>query len=149
MRKVANSNPLRLAAIEQLKMKHQKLIVFYNFDYELEILRTLSLGETEVAEWNGHKHESIPDTESWVYLVQYAAGAEGWNCVSTDAMCFYSLPYSYKLFHQAFGRIDRLNTPFVDLWYYTLVSRSLIDKAISKSLRGKKSFNEKGLGMDK
>jgi len=108
---------------------------------------TLDSGSTyqnvEVAEWNGHLHQEIPKTDRWVYLVQYVAGAEGWNCVETDAMCFYSLTYSYKIWHQAFGRIDRLNTLFTDLYYYVLMSNSPIDKAISKSLAGKKSFNEK------
>lgn len=100
-----------------------------------------------VAEWNGHKHESIPDTDRWVYLVQYVAGSEGWNCTATDAMCFYSLTYSYKNFHQAHGRIDRLNTPFIDLYYYTLLSKSLIDRAVQKSLLAKKSFNESKMAL--
>jgi hypothetical protein len=155
MRKVVNSDSSRLITIRGLMEKHSKLIVFYNFDYELEILRTL--GNTTqielsmknpgqktftVAEWNGHKHEEIPDTDRWVYLVQYVAGAEGWNCVETNAVCFYSLTYSYKIFHQAKGRIDRLNTPFTELNYYVLLSKSMIDVAIMRSLRSKQSFNE-------
>jgi hypothetical protein len=239
MRKVANSHESRLSAIRGLMEKHPKLIVFYNFDYELELLRTLtssdflksngekpihqstsfddeqailhmmdrsetidmveqtqihaSIGSSNtssqsrlpmgqfvsvvvgpstqlslkseedvttttsttasgstmdldpsfaIAEWNGHKHQEIPETDRWVYLVQYVAGSEGWNCVETDAMVFYSLTYSYKNFHQAHGRIDRLNTGFVDLHYYTLLSKSMIDRAVMGSLRKKKSFNE-------
>lgn len=142
MRKVVNSSPARLEAVRDITSKHPKLIVFYNFDYELEILRSLA-NFTTIAEWNGHKHEPIPDTESWVYLVQYVAGAEGWNCTLTDAMVFYSLTYSYKLFHQAHGRIDRLNTAFLKLFFYTLVSDSQIDRAILKALEDKKNFNEK------
>ncbi len=217
MRKVVNSSPTRLEAIRSLMLKHPRLIVFYNFDYELEELRSLantipkakksettqerelcpneqiqtpasiasskaSVSYSEVwtssdsvsaviqpstrtgsqtttgsttsttmsgsgksfviAEWNGHKHEPIPDAESWVYLVQYQAGSEGWNCTETDAMAFYSLTYSYKNWHQAHGRIDRLNTPFSVLHYYVLMSDSMIDKAIARALKSKKSFNE-------
>jgi len=263
-RKVVNSDPTRLLSVRTLMEKHPRLIVFYNFDYELEQLRTLtsenqislgassgrtdtaqqrengsdqtlnlrsldqgvaaqdvepsdssrsmsktrsgtstitrsneiqrlqdsiqrdrnlssnlassgksgvmttlsqSVGSTCVAkssqsssplpgissdvvlaEWNGHKHDSVPTSERWVYLVQYAAGSEGWNCITTDAMVFYSLTYSYKNWHQAFGRIDRLNTPYSTLYYYALVSKSWIDLAIRKSLSAKKSFNESSFG---
>jgi hypothetical protein len=142
MRKVVNSDASRLQAVRSLMQKHDRLIVFYNFNYELDILRQLGGSGVSIAEWNGHKHETIPETDKWVYLVQYVAGAEGWNCTSTDAMCFYSLTYSYKNFMQAQGRIDRLNTPFTDLYYYVLMSTSAIDRAVHLSLSGKKMFNE-------
>lgn len=141
MRKIVNADPSRLETVRSLLMDHPRLIIFYNFDFELEILRELN-DDFNVAEWNGHKHEEVPKTDSWVYLVQYVAGSEGWNCISTDAMVFYSLTYSYKNWHQAFGRIDRLNTTYSDLYYYVLKSKSAIDLAISKSLKAKKNFNE-------
>lgn len=148
MRKLVNSDGSRLETIFTLMDYHPKMIIFYNFDYELEILRRL--GETyPLAEWNGHKHEEIPETDSWVYLVQYAAGSEGWNCTATDTIVFYSLCYSYKLFHQAHGRIDRLDTPFIVLNYYILKSKSTIDRMISGALRDKKSFNESALKRTK
>lgn len=247
-RKVSNTDPSRLASIQALQKKHKRLIVFYNFDYELEILRTLGqppisttsvsisnpllktnsdssttsskeealvrlaqlrdskartqfvpsgfvdtpslpsstmsgptspkisttkspiIGETSgpskikserlsqakmsslsiesssgvtVAEWNGHKHQPVPTTDEWIYLVQYRAGAEAWNCVATDAMAFYSMTYSYKDFEQSQGRIDRLNTKYTHLWYYLLISEAWIDTAIKKSLDSKQDFNEK------
>lgn len=141
MRKVVYSHPSRLAMVRNLMKRHPRLIIFYNFDHELKQLRSLS-GETCVAEWNGHKHEEIPDADQWVYLVQYTAGAEGWNCTTTDAMIFYSLTYSYKQWHQAHGRIDRLNTPFSILHYYVLLSEASIDKAVNMTLKTKHSFNE-------
>ena len=128
-------------AVRKLMDSHDKLIIFYNFDYELEMLRLLGK-YIPVAEWNGHRHEDIPTGDKWVYLVQYVAGSEGWNCIDTDAVVFYSLTYSYKNWHQAHGRIDRLNTPFTDLYYFTLKSKSVIDQAIAKSLSGKRNFNE-------
>lgn len=148
MRKVVNSSSSRIQALLELINVHPKLIVFYNFNYELEAMRTaladVSYGDStlSVAEWNGHKHQQIPKTDRWVYLVQYAAGAEGWNCVETNAEVFFSLTYSYRQMHQAIGRIDRLNTPFDVLYYYVFLSNSAIDSAIAKSLDAKRDFNE-------
>ena len=142
-RKIVNTDESRQVALLEIFEKHPKLIVFYNFDYELAILRGLYYGEkVKIAEWNGHNHQPIPTCKSWVYLVQYTAGCEGWNCVKTDTIVFYSQNYSYKVMAQAAGRIDRLNTPYSDLYYYHLKSRSGIDLAISKALRDKKNFNE-------
>jgi hypothetical protein len=144
MRRAVNTHPSRLEMILRLQESHKRLIVFYNFDYELEILRTLgSEYNLNIAEWNGHKKQPIPSTNEWVYLVQYVAGAEGWNCIETDAICHYSLTYSYKNFEQTQGRIDRLNTPYTNLYYYPLVSDSFVDRAIRRSLERKKNFNEK------
>lgn len=145
-RKIANADLSRLDEVKKILIDKKKVIIFYNFDYELFILRSLNrIDGISVAEWNGHKHETIPDTDSWVYLVQYTAGCEGWNCIETDTIIFYSQNYSYKVMVQAAGRIDRLNTPFKDLYYYNLRSNSIIDKSIYKALRSKKSFNEKAL----
>lgn len=142
-RKIVNSDESRQVALLEIFEDHPKLIIFYNFDYELDILRgVFNEAGVTVAEWNGHRHDTIPTSESWVYLVQYTAGAEGWNCIRTDTIVFYSQNYSYKIMHQAAGRIDRLNTPYKDLYYYHLKSRSGIDLAISRALKDKKQFNE-------
>lgn len=143
MRKVVNSDLRRISFVEQLFEKHQKIIVFYNFNYELDLLLNMAdKMKVPYAQWNGHRHELIPETDKWLYFVQYAAGAEGWNCIETNAMIFYSQNYSYKATTQAAGRIDRLNTPFVDLYYYHLTSTSTIDLSIKKAFDNKKDFNE-------
>ncbi len=142
-RRIVNSSESRQQAILQVFEDHPKMIVFYNFDYELDILMNLGWGtDVEVGQWNGHKHQPIPESDSWVYLVQYTAGCEGWNCIKTDTIVFYSQNYSYKVMVQAAGRTDRLNTPYTDLHYFHLKSRSGIDLAISKALKEKKNFNE-------
>lgn len=143
LRKVVNTDESRQTKLLELLEDHPRAIIFYNFDYELDILKSLYYGDgVEVAEWNGHKHQPIPESKKWVYLVQYTAGAEGWNCIKTNTIIFYSQNYSYKIMEQSSGRIDRLNTPFKDLYYYHLKSRSGIDLAISKALQQKKKFNE-------
>ena len=152
LRKVVNSDDSRMVALLEILEKTPRAIVFYNFDYELELLKetlstwvvsdTVQPGEViEVAEWNGHKHQPLPLGDRWVYLVQYTAGAEGWNCIKTDTIIFFSQNYSYKIMEQSAGRIDRLNTPYSDLYYYHLKTRSGIDLAISKALTEKKQFN--------
>ena len=144
IRRVVNEDPSKLEKLETIHKDHKKLIIFYNFDYELVMLREfgLRLGIL-TGEWNGHRHDPVPTSDSWLYLVQYNAGAEGWNCVTTNSMVFFSLSYSYRMTHQAAGRINRRNTPFQDLYYYYLYSDSGIDKAILKALKEKKDFNEK------
>ena len=144
LRRVVNTAVSRQLALLELFEKHPRMIIFYNFDYELDILKGLRYGsEVEISEWNGHKHQSIPEGTSWVYLVQYTAGAEGWNCITTDTIVFFSQSYSWRALEQACGRINRLNTPYTDLYYYHFKSRSDIDLAISRALRDKKNFNER------
>lgn len=149
LRRIVNSDESRVNALLELLDKNPKTIIFYNFDYEREVLLHV-LSEfmidghyLEIAEWSGHAHQPVPETDYWVYLVQYTAGCEGWNCIRTNTIIFYSLNYSYKVLEQASGRIDRLNTPFNDLYYYTLKSRSGIDLAIGKAISTKKKFNER------
>ncbi len=143
LRRCVNEDPSRIHTIKSILSKHPKLIVFYNYDYELDILKGELGLEYTVREWNGHVHQAIPTAPSWVYLVQYTAGAEGWNCIETNAIAFYSLNYSYKIMTQAAGRIDRLNTTFRDLYFYWLLSDAPIDQAVFSAIRAKKIFNER------
>lgn len=143
LRKVCNSSPAKINALLDIFDERQKIIVFYNYDYELEILKDICIQcRIEWAEWNGHKHQPIPDADSWMYLVQYTAGAEGWNCTKTDTIVFYSQNYSYKIMTQSAGRIDRMNTTYKDLYYYHIKTRSQIDKGIDRAISNKKKFNE-------
>lgn len=144
LRRLVNSDESRQVALLELIEKNPKAIIFYSFDYELEILKSIAYPEgTTVAEYNGHTHDPLPDGGKWVYLVNYASGNAGWNCITTNCIIFFSQSYSYKIMTQAAGRIDRLNTPYTDLYYYHLKTRSGIDLAISKALREKKKFNER------
>lgn len=143
LRKVVNSDPGRVSSLIDILMEKKKVIVFYNYDYELEILLNIDWpGNIEVAQWNGHKHQEIPKSDKWLYLVQYAAGNEAWNCIDTDTIVFYSQNYSYKVMKQASGRIDRLNTKFIDLYYYHFKSKAPIDIGIARAIKDKKRFNE-------
>ena len=143
LRRVVNSDPDRIIKLVELLEENKKTIIFYNFTYELDILRqTCEQMAIPYSEWNGEKHEPIQEGENWAYLVQYSAGAEGWNCITTNVIIFYSQNYSYKMTEQAMGRIDRMNTPYTDLYYYILKSNAPIDLAIGRALANKRNFNE-------
>ena len=143
MRKVVNSDISRIEHVDEIFTKFGKVIIFYNHIHELELLREYcEKNEIPYSEWNGQRHEEIPDTSRWIYLVQYTAGCEGWNCITTNVIIFFSQSYSYRQMEQAAGRIDRINTPFVNLYYYYLRSDAPIDLAIRRALRNKKNFNE-------
>lgn len=143
LRKLVNSDLSRVNSLLDILMEKKKVIVFYNYDYELDILLNVKWPKNvEVAQWNGHKHQEIPKSDMWIYLVQYAAGNEAWNCIDTDTIVFYSQNYSYKVMKQASGRIDRLNTKFINLWYYHFKSKAPIDIGISQAIKSKKRFNE-------
>jgi len=143
LRRVVNSDYTRLDALSAIYARHKKIIIFYNFNYELEILRNwCDIKNIIYSEWNGFNHDDIPNTKFWVYLCQYTSAKEAWNCISTDCIVFYSQTYSYKALEQSAGRIDRMNTSFKHLYYYHLVSEASIELAIQKSLKQKKNFNE-------
>lgn len=145
-RRVANEDPSRVSQLIKLLEENLKVIIFYNFDYELEIIREVCDSLCiRYNEWNGHKHEPLPEEGNlgWAYLVQYAAGCEAWNCITTNVIIFYSQNYSYKVMKQSAGRINRMNTPFKELYYYHLRSYAPIDLAIKRALSMKRNFNEK------
>lgn len=143
-RRIVNGDINRITKLKEILEIHKRIIVFYNFDYErysiLKLIKDMKIAHGEL---NGHIHSDIPENDRWIYIVQYNSGSEGWNCINTNVIVFFSLSYSYRMMHQAAGRIDRRNTPYKDLYYYYLYSNSSIDKAILKSLEKKKDFNEK------
>lgn len=143
-RMISNKDPSRVVELTKLLESHSTGIIFYNFDYELEIITDLLTKlQLPFTQWNGHKHEKILSGDSWFYVVQYQAACEAWNCITTNVIIFYSQNYSYRITKQSEGRINRKNTLFKDLYYYHLRSHSPIDMAIKRSLAQKKDFNEK------
>lgn len=144
LRRVCNDDNSRYLSLEKIIKTKPKVIVFYNFNYELERLRKFFTDQGfDIGEWNGQLHTDLPIGERWAYLCQYTAASEGWNCQTTDTIIFFSQNYSYKITEQAAGRIDRINSPFKDLYYYHLRSTAPIDLAIKRALSLKRNFNEK------
>lgn len=144
LRRVVNSDGSRIGELQNIIIERKKVIVFYNFEFEAELLRSLCKQmEIKYGEWSGVHHDPLPEGDEWVYIVQYTAGCEGWNCTDTDTLVFFSQSYSYRQTEQAAGRIDRMNTPYKDLYYYHFRSNASIDVAIHKALSRKRNFNKR------
>lgn len=144
LRHIVNADESRQVALLEILENYDRAIIFYNYNYERDILLSLAYNEgTEIAEWTGHAHQPVPKGNKWIYICQYNSAAEGWNCTQTNCVIFFSQNYSYKMMTQAAGRIDRLNTPYDDLYYYHLKSHSSIDLAISRALKEKRNFNKR------
>ena len=143
LRRLINSDESRLTELSAIYARHKKVIIFYNFNYELDIIRDwCEENHIVYSEWNGHNHDEIPNTKFWIYLCQYTAAKEAWNCIETDCIVFYSQTYSYKALIQSAGRIDRMNTTFMHLYYYHFITTAPIEIGIQKSLHQKENFNE-------
>lgn len=142
IRKVVNNDATRKWAANWIMQLYHRIIIFYNYDFELGILIDICQ-ETGLnyRQYNGHAHETVDDLDSWVYLVHYTSGAEAWENTECNTMMFYSLNYSWRIMEQCEGRIDRLNTPFKDLEYYYLESNAPIDRDIRRAVKNKKDFN--------
>lgn len=143
LRRIVSTDLSRRTELEAILAAHDRMIIFYNYNYELDLLREILREDgRETREWNGHQHDRLPEGEQWAYLVQYTAGAEGWNCTSTNVIVYWSMNYSYKIMEQSAGRIDRLNTEYRDLWYYYLTSKAPIDLRVKAAVAEKKMFSE-------
>lgn len=145
LRRVIDTDPTRLSYAAHVVRDHRKVIIFYTLRAELEqILKLEEVTGVPVYQYNGGRHDDLPQGNSWVYAVQFQAGSEGWNCTSCNTVLYWSLPYSYKQAEQAAGRIDRLDTSYKTLNYYIMRSFAPLDLGIIRALRNKENFNASG-----
>lgn len=139
-------SPAKLEAFgDLLDGTSKRLVVFYNFDVELEGL-TAELQERHrsYGVLNGKAHDMSPffDTNDGVALIQYQSGAMGVNLQQADTCVYFSPPLASSLFEQSKKRIHRVGQD-KPCTYYELVSKGTVEEKIYDTLAMRRDYTEK------
>lgn len=139
-------SPAKLEAFgDLLDGTSKRLVVFYNFDVELEGLTAeLENRHRPYGVLNGKAHDLSPffDTGDGVALIQYQSGAMGVNLQQADTCVYFSPPLASSLFEQSKKRIHRVGQD-KPCTYYELVSKGTIEEKIYDTLAMRRDYTEK------
>lgn len=139
-------SPAKLEAFgDLLDGTSKRLVVFYNFDVELEGLTAeLEKRYRSYGVLNGKAHDLSPffDTDDGVALIQYQSGAMGVNMQQADTCVYFSPPLASSLFEQSKKRIHRVGQD-KPCTYYELVSKGTVEEKIYDTLAMRRDYTEK------
>lgn len=139
-------SPNKLQQVEDLiTSTNDRLIIFYNFKAEYEILAALCKKlKRPVATMNGSlKDMSAYEKESnSVSLVQYQAGAMGLNLQKANKIIYFTLTDKSELFEQSKKRIHRIGQDKPCFYYYLLTTGS-IEWRMLDVLKMRRDYNDK------
>lgn len=133
----------KLAAVKDLiESTEERLIIFYNFNAERDLLRGIC-GDRPVSEVSGSRkdldaYESNSDS---VTLIQYQAGAYGLNLQKCRRIIYFTLPESSELFEQSKKRIHRIGQDRTCFYYYPICAGS-IETRIMATLKKRKDYTD-------
>jgi SNF2 family DNA or RNA helicase len=132
------------AFTDLLESTDDRLIVFYNFNDELEAMRSVVRKlRKPYSIVNGSQKtlRSYEECDDSVTFVQYQAGAMGLNLQKSCKMVFFTLSLSSELFEQAKKRIHRIGQE-KPCFYYILMCKGSIEEKILATLEMRKDYTE-------
>lgn len=139
-------NQEKLEAFRDLvESTNDRLIVFYNFNAELEKLWDIANEcNKPVSVVNGKERDTFNYTrdENSITFIQYQAGAMGLNLQKANRIIYYTPPLSSELFEQSKKRIHRIGQGKTCFYYY-LTCKGSVEEKIYKTLAMRKDFTDK------
>ncbi len=138
-------NKERIAAFKDLvQSTEDRLIVFYNFNEELNTLQNVVISmEKPFSVVNGKMREldAYENNDNSVTFIQYQAGAMGLNLQKANKIIYFSLPVVSELFEQSKKRIHRIGQEKA-CFYYLMYCPGTVEEDVLENLKKRRDYTD-------
>ena len=128
--------------IDLVNSTSDRVIIFYNFNTELEALRKV-LFDRPISIVNGQIKDlkAYENNDNSVTLIQYQAGAMGLNLQKANRIIYFSLPERSELFEQSKARICRIGQE-KQCYYHIMMCHKSVEEKIYECLLMRKDYTD-------
>ena len=128
--------------IDLVNSTSDRVIIFYNFNTELEALRKVLFDRT-ISIVNGQVKDlkAYENNDNSVTLIQYQAGAMGLNLQMANRIIYFSLPERSELFEQSKARICRIGQE-KQCYYHIMMCHKSVEEKIYECLLMRKDYTD-------
>lgn len=129
---------------ELVQSTQDRLIVFYNFNAELELLKRIAASlDRPISEVNGQTKDltAYEQEDNSITFIQYQAGAMGLNLQKANKIIYFTLTDKSELFEQSKKRIHRIGQE-QPCFYYILMCKGSVEEVILQTLEMRKDFTD-------
>lgn len=132
------------ALTDLIQSTSDRLIIFYNFNDELDILKGICEAlERPYSQVNGSIKDLLAyeEFDDSISIIQYQAGAMGLNLQKCNKIIYFSLPERSELFEQSKKRIHRIGQS-QSCFYYVMMTKDTIEGTIYENLKMRRDYTD-------